>query len=378
MGDAHPDTRPRTPQRTLFLALVTLLALCIPLLLAGPVGAGPLTGGFSPTIVGGGADLDGNGVVNGSDDANAFYGDTSIIDGKLDFDAWGAVANQGDAGNGSITPADDCSLVGYDGTPDGVTIDVVNGFFQVGDGPLPTVFNAGNPDNADIGDSDFAWSARDGRVDSNGNELIDGDDCHFGLVGETNDSGLGDPTDGTDVLGNPGANQCGFASAPNTADNGLVDLNDDADITSADSCSNGCFFGLDIAAGKVQEVECPGFESDPRNQIVGTGAGETLVGTSGPDIICGKGGSDLLKGIGGNDLILGGGGADEMLGGDGADTAKGGDGGDEIRGGKGGDDLFGQNGNDDLFGQKGADLLNGGPGNDSCSGGPGNNTLKNC
>jgi len=378
MGDAHPDTRPRTPQRTLFLALVTLLALCIPLLLAGPVGAGPLTGGFSPTIVGGGADLDGNGVVNGSDDANAFYGDTSIIDGKLDCDAWGAVANQGDAGNGSITLADDCSLVGYDGTPDGVTIDVVNGFFQVGDGPLPTVFNAGNPDNADIGDSDFAWSARDGRVDSNGNELIDGDDCHFGLVGETNDSGLGDPTDGTDVLGNPGANQCGFASAPNTADNGLVDLNDDADITSADSCSNGCFFGLDIAAGKVQEVECPGFESDPRNQIVGTGAGETLVGTSGPDIICGKGGSDLLKGIGGNDLILGGGGADEMLGGDGADTAKGGDGGDEIRGGKGGDDLFGQNGNDDLFGQKGADLLNGGPGNDSCSGGPGNNTLKNC
>ena len=378
MGDAHPDTRPRTPQRTLFLALVTLLALCIPLLLAGPVGAGPLTGGFSPTIVGGGADLDGNGVVNGSDDANAFYGDTSIIDGKLDCDAWGAVANQGDAGNGSITPADDCSLVGYDGTPDGVTIDVVNGFFQVGDGPLPTVFNAGNPDNADIGDSDFAWSARDGRVDSNGNELIDGDDCHFGLVGETNDSGLGDPTDGTDVLGNPGANQCGFASAPNTADNGLVDLNDDADITPADSCSNGCFFGLDIAAGKVQEVECPGFESDPRNQIVGTGAGETLVGTSGPDIICGKGGSDLLKGIGGNDLILGGGGADEMLGGDGADTAKGGDGGDEIRGGNGGDDLFGQNGNDDLFGQKGADLLNGGPGNDSCSGGPGNNTLKNC
>ena len=378
MGDAHPDNVRGLLRRTLFLALVTLLTLCIPLLLAGPAGAGPLTGGFSPTIVGGGADLDGNGVVNGSDDANAFYGDTSIIDGKLDCDAWGAVANQGDAGNGSITVADDCSLVGYDGTPDGVTIDVVNGFFQVGDGPLPTVLNAGNPDNADIGDSDFAWSARDGRVDSNGNELIDGDDCHFGLVGETNDGGLGDPTDGTDVLGNPGANQCGFASAPNTADNGLVDLNDDADITSADSCSNGCFFGLDIATGKVQEVECPGFESDPRNQIVGTGAGETLVGTSGPDIICGKGGSDLLKGKGGNDLILGGGGADEMLGGDGADTAKGGGGGDEIRGGKGGDDLFGQKGNDDLFGQKGADLLNGGPGNDSCSGGPGNDTLKKC
>jgi Ca2+-binding RTX toxin-like protein len=346
MGDVHPDTRRRTPQRTLFLTLVALLAFCIPLLLAGPAGAGPLTGGFSPTIVGGGADLDGNGVVNGSDDANAFYGDTSIIDGKLDCDAWGAVANQGDAGNGSITLADDCSLVGYDGTPDGVTIDVVNGFFQVGDGSLPTVFNAGNPDNADIGDSDFAWSARDGRVDSNGNELIDGDDCHFGLVGETNDGGLGDPTDGTDVLGNPGANQCGFASAPNTADNGLVDLNDDADITSADSCSNGCFFGLDVATGKVQEVECRGFEGDPRHDVIGTSGDDTLIGTAGRDIICGRGGDDTLVGAGANDLLLGGGGADVARGGDGRDVLRGGRGGDRLNGGRGFDRGFGGPGHD--------------------------------
>lgn len=365
MGDVRPNTRPRTVQRRLFLVLVSLLALCIPLLLAGPAGAGPLTGGFSPTIVGGGADLDGNGVVNGSDDANAFYGDTSIIDGKLDCDAWGAVANQGDAGNGSITVADDCSLVGYDGTPDGVTIDVVNGFFQVGDGPLPTVFNAGNPDNADIGDSDFAWSARDGRVDSNGNELIDGDDCHFGLVGETNDSGLGDPTDGTDVLGNPGANQCGFASAPNTADNGLVDLNDDADITSADSCSNGCFFGLDIATGKVQEVECPGFEGDPRHDVIGTSGDDTLIGTAGRDIICGRGGDDTLVGAGAKDLLLGAGGADVARGGGGRDVLRGGSGRDRLRGGDAGDRLFGNGGNDHLNGGRGFDRGFGGPGHDT-------------
>jgi Ca2+-binding RTX toxin-like protein len=365
MGDVRPNTRPRTVQRRLFLVLVSLLALCIPLLLAGPAGAGPLTGGFSPTIVGGGADLDGNGVVNGSDDANAFYGDTSIIDGKLDCDAWGAVANQGDAGNGSITVADDCSLVGYDGTPDGVTIDVVNGFFQVGDGPLPTVFNAGNPDNADIGDSDFAWSARDGRVDSNGNELIDGDDCHFGLVGETNDSGLGDPTDGTDVLGNPGANQCGFASAPNTADNGLVDLNDDADITSADSCSNGCFFGLDIATGKVQEVECPGFEGDPRHDVIGTPGDDTLIGTAGRDIICGRGGDDTLVGAGAKDLLLGAGGADVARGGGGRDVLRGGSGRDRLLGGDAGDRLFGNGGNDHLNGGRGFDRGFGGPGHDT-------------
>jgi Ca2+-binding RTX toxin-like protein len=365
MGNVCPNTRPRTAQRRLFLVLVSLLALCIPLLLAGPAGAGPLTGGFSPTIVGGGADLDGNGVVNGSDDANAFYGDTSIIDGKLDCDAWGAVANQGDAGNGSITLVDDCSLVGYDGTPDGVTIDVVNGFFQVGDGPLPTVFNAGNPDNADIGDSDFAWSARDGRVDSNGDEVIDGDDCHFGLVGETNDSGLGDPTDGTDVLGNPGANQCGFAPAPNTADNGLVDLNDDADITSADSCSNGCFFGLDIATGKVQEVECPGFEGDPRHDVIGTSGDDTLIGTAGRDIICGRGGDDRLVGAGARDLLLGAGGADVARGGDGRDVLRGGSGRDRLLGGDAGDRLFGNGGNDHLNGGRGFDRGFGGPGHDT-------------
>ena len=89
------------------------------------MGADPLTGGFSPTIIGERADLNGDGVVNGRDDANAFYGDTHIIDGMLDCDAWGAIANDGSEGSGAISVADDCSLLGFDGTPDGVTIDVV-------------------------------------------------------------------------------------------------------------------------------------------------------------------------------------------------------------------------------------------------------------
>ena len=336
MGDVHPDTRPRTAQRMLFIALVSLLALCIPLLLAGPAGAGPLTGGFSPTIVGGGADVDGSGVVNGSDDANAFYGDTSIIDGKLDCNAWGAVANRGDAGSGTITGADDCSLVGYDGTPDGVTIHVVDGAFQTENGPLPTVFNADEPDNPSVADSDFAWSARDGRVDSNGNEAIDSDDCHVGVV------------DSIDVLSNDVAdsNPCGFASSPNTADNGLLDFNNDQDITAGDSCSTGCFFGLDVLTGKVQEVECAGFEGDPRHDVVGTSGGDTLIGTAGRDIICGRGGNDTLIGAGANDLLLGGGGADVLRGGDGRDVLRGGRGNDRLNGGGGFDRGFGGAGHD--------------------------------
>jgi Ca2+-binding RTX toxin-like protein len=379
MGVIRLTSRPRTARRRIaVLGALFVMAFCVQLMLAATAGAGALTGGFSPTVINGGADLNGSGVVNGRDDASEFYGDTSIIDGKLDCDAWGAQANDGAAGDLAITGADDCSLVGYDGTSDGVTIEVVNGFFQMANGPLPTVFNAGDPDNPDIGDSDFAWSAIGGRVDSNGNEAIGGDDCHFGLVGTTNDVGLVNATDGADILGNPGANQCGFVTAPNTADNGLIDLNSDTDITGADSCSNGCFFGHNVVLGKVQELECPGYEGDPRNDVVGTAASETLVGTAGADIICGRSGNDTLIGRGGRDLLLGGRGADLLRGGARADRLVGGRGRDVLRGGRGPDRLFGGPRGDALFGGRGNDFMNGGSGFDRCVGGPGSDASVRC
>jgi Ca2+-binding RTX toxin-like protein len=368
MGVNRRTARPRTARGRLASLGALAVAVVCALIVAAPLGATPLTGGFSPRIVSGGADLNGDGAVTGRDDANAFYGDTHIIDGMLDCDAWGAVANHGGAGNGAISTADDCSLVGFDRTPDGVTIEVVNGLFQFPNRPLPRVFNASDPDNADIGASDFAWSAIDGRVDANGDEAISGDECHFGLVGLAVDVGLGDPTDGADILGNPGANECGFVTPPNTADNGLVDLNSDVDITAADSCANNCFFGLDVRRGKVQ-AECPGFRGDPRNQVVGTPGPDSLNGTSRRDIICGLGGNDTLNGRGGNDLVLGAGGRDVMRGGFGSDT---------LRGGTGPDRIFGQAGNDRLSGQAGNDLLNGGRGRDTCAGGPGRDTLRSC
>jgi Ca2+-binding RTX toxin-like protein len=350
---------------------------------------GGFSGGFSPFIVNGRADLNGNRVVNGRDDSNAFYGDTSIIDGFLDCNAWTS-DNDGTAGDGVITAADDCTLVGYDGTANGKTIEVVDGEFQVGNGFLPTIFNAANPDNPDVGDSDFAWSAINGRVDSNGNEFIDFNDCHFGLIGRIRDAGLGDPTDGADILGNTQANTdpCGFGSpTPAAADNGKVDWNSDHDITSADSCTNGCFFGHNLRNGLVQTLECPGFAGDPRNDVRGTAGPDTLVGTSGRDIICGLGGNDLLIGRGGNDLLLGGGNADVLRGGAGADTLRGGGGGDVLRGGpgpdrlsggRGNDDLFGGRGNDVLLGGRGRDHLDGGRGIDTCRGGPGRDTFIRC
>jgi Ca2+-binding RTX toxin-like protein len=336
----HSTMRPRrtATRRLAVLGAFALMALSAQLMLAAPAGAISANEGFSPTIVSQLADLNGDGVVDGADDSIAFYGDTDIINGALDCDAWVA-ANDGAAGDGLIDGGDDCTLIGYDGTGDGVTITVTNGLFIVADGPLPTVFNAGDPANPDVGDSDFAWSTIDGRVDSNGNERIGGGDCHFDVIA------------GVDILGNPGANECGFATAPDPAFNGLVDLNQDQDITSADSCDDGCFFGHDVTLGRVQATVCPGYEGDSRNQVIGTSGPDTLVGTSGRDIICGFAGRDTITGRGGRDVLLGGRAADDIKGGRNADTLRGG---------------------------PGNDHLNGGPGRDDCAGGPGTDTLVHC
>lgn len=344
------------------IAFASQLALVVP-----AAAAPPFSGGMSPTIVGGGADVNGDGVVDATDDSNAFYGDTSIINGSLDCDAWTG-DNGGEQGDGVIDTADDCTMIGYDGTVAGVTITVADGQFGVADGPLPQVFNAATPDNPDVGDSDFAWSTIGGLVDANGDETITLDDCHVDVIGSA------------DILGNDGANTnpCGFATGPDPADNGKVDMNSDGAITSADSCSNECFLGLDVEEGLVVVSECAGYEGDPRNQVVGSGASETLSGTSGADVVCAKGGDDVVNAGGGQDLVLGGGGADVVTGAEGADTLQGGDGRDELRGGDGVDTIQGGDGNDALYGSNGNDNLKCGGGNDTAVGGPGKDTFSGC
>jgi Ca2+-binding RTX toxin-like protein len=339
----------RTARRTVSVfGILTLVAFYGQLTLAAPASASNLTGTFAPTIVSQRADLNGDGVANGADDSNAFYGDTAIIDGQLDCNAWGSSPDAGTAGDLAITGADDCALILDDGSITGLTVHVVNGQFQTSDGPL-------------LNDVDFTWSTINGRVDSNGDGVITFDDCSFGLIGSTVDVGLGDPTDGADVLGNDGANICGFATAPNQGDNGFVDLNSDQSITAADSCT-GCFFGHDLVTGLVQAIPatCPGYAGDPRNQVVGTSGDDVLHGTTGNDIMCGLGGSDQLRGSGGNDLLVGS------------------RGGDALYGGSGNDRLNGGSGPDRLFGGAGNDAMNGGLGSDQCSGGSGTDTSVSC
>jgi len=55
---------------SVFVASVVLLAAMF--LGGGPATASALTGGVSPTIFGNLADLNGDGVANGSDDSTAF------------------------------------------------------------------------------------------------------------------------------------------------------------------------------------------------------------------------------------------------------------------------------------------------------------------
>lgn len=470
------------------IAALLLAAFWIQLTTASPAQAANFTGTFGPTIVSELADLNGDGVVDGMDDSNEFYGSTSIIDGGLDCNAWTA-DNDGAAGDLTIDGNDDCTLIGFDGTPDGVTIEVVDGRFQVLDGPLPHVFNATDPDNPSVVDSNFAWQTINGRVDSNGNGQVNANDCHIGIIGTSDTAGLGPFTSGVHILGDtadPGTNPCGFGVDPANADDGRVDLNGDIATTTADSC-DGCFFGLDLVEGFVQEPEpksleltpptetntvgtdhtvtahvedtfadpfvgvtvrftvagvhttsgsdvtdasgnatftytganagadtitafadtdesgtkeaaepggtamktweagppppdtCPGFESDPRNHVVGTAGPDNLEGTTGNDIICGLGSADLLLGRGGNDLLLGNAGDDVLEGGTGADEIRGGGGRDDVFGARGNDDLFGNRGNDAIFGGRGRDHLDGGPGRrDLCRGGPGRDHIVRC
>jgi Ca2+-binding RTX toxin-like protein len=121
---------------------------------------------------------------------------------------------------------------------------------------------------------------------------------------------------------------------------------------------------------------CPGFENDPRNQVVGTLGNDTLSGTEGADIVCGLAGNDSLSALGGDDLILGGPGNDVLSGGDGTDVLRGGPGNDIAAGGAGNDLISGGRGSDLLLGGAGNDMLRGGAGADSLFGNGGTDLLR--
>ena len=126
------------------------------------------------------------------------------------------------------------------------------------------------------------------------------------------------------------------------------------------------------AARIISPATCDG--PPPVGAIVGTDGPDDLVGTAGDDVIFGLGGADKLTGLGGRDLLCGGEGNDLLLGGDGDDTLVGGGGANWLQGGADNDTLLGGAGTDRLDGGSGVNTNNAGGGTNQCfspSTGPG-------
>lgn len=148
-----------------------------------------------------------------------------------------------------------------------------------------------------------------------------------------------------------------------TSETVAITVNGDTEVESTESflvnltSPSGATLGDAQGQGTITDDDakpppkCPGFEGDPRPQLVGTEGADSLTGTGANEIVCGLGGNDVLRGGGGKDLVLGGGGNDRLAG----------------RGGK-----------DVLKGQAGNDRMNGGPGVDRCQGGPGTDVARAC
>jgi Ca2+-binding RTX toxin-like protein len=383
-------------------ALVVLAVLSLGVLAAPAAQAAPFSGHVGPTIIGGLADLNGDGVITSSDSWNDAYGDTEILAGGLDCNNW-TVPNDGTQGGGVISPFDDCTLIGVSN----VTIAVSNGNFVEANGSpiangfkLPTVYNALSPTNPSVAASDFTFiNVIGGAVDVNHDSLISQIDFQNGIV------------NGYDIL-SP------FNSGVPASDSGKIDVSGDGSIGSNDDDPSG-FFGLAIQDGLVQgapvtaspltfapssgpvgtvvtltstgltgatKVEFNGtsatFTVDSDTKITTTvpaGATDgpikvTLAGTAGTQTSVAS--FDVTTptpagctGTSGNDTLTGTGGADTCVGLAGDDT---------IMGKAGPDLLKGNQGNDTLKGGRGADVLKGGPGFDVCRGGKGKDTLKGC
>jgi hypothetical protein len=160
----------------------------------------------------------------------------------------------------------------------------------------------------------------------------------------------------------------GEAVAEVTSD--LTETGDQTITASIDAAATDCELAAGTPAGapagvcsdgvtKTWEVEevphCPGFEGDPRNQVIGTPGDDVLLGTPGNDVICGLGGNDTIRARGGRDVVKGGPGNDTIRGGGGNDTIRGGGGDDVMRGGPGRDRLLGGPGPDTAVGGRGID-----------------------
>ncbi len=311
---------------------------------------------------------------------------------------------------------------------------------------MPVINGTSGNDSLTGGDADDTingFAGQDTLIGNGGADLIDasdGNDSLYGgsgsdtLFGGNNSDRLFGGTD-NDLLDGGSGNDSLYGEAGNDTlrggtGNDTLDGGSDIDTLSYSTSTNAVNVNIQtntVSGGDAQNDSISNFEN-----VVGSGANDSLTGSTVGNMLDGGAGNDTLTGAAGNDSLFGGAGTDQLYGGNDDDWLEGGASGDTISGGAGidtasyasstsgvsanlqtlsgtagdaagdtfssienlngsalndtlvgdfnantltggdGNDILdGNNGNDSLLGGDGADTLSGGSGNDTLDGGDG-------
>ncbi|PWS35170.1 hypothetical protein DFH01_22960 [Falsiroseomonas bella] len=270
---------------------------------------------------------------SGDDSLNGGAGNDTLHGGRGDDTVDGGM------GNDSLAGAAGVDLLSYENGTAGVAVDLAAGTASVADG-TDTISGFEVVFATSFGDTLSGAAGNDSLYGFGANDLIQG--------------GLGSD----ELVGGSGADTLSYADSP-FALFMFLDINTDP----FNGLGTGRYVvktgggGLD-AVREFERVVAGAFN----DQIIGTGAAETLVGGAGDDTIAGMGGADVLDGGDGIDRL--------QLSPDGGaifgnfEDIRGSSAGDQIVLGSGVETVFGGGGNDNIFAGGGSDSIDGGDGSD--------------
>uniref|UniRef100_UPI0024072457 beta strand repeat-containing protein n=1 Tax=Minwuia thermotolerans TaxID=2056226 RepID=UPI0024072457 len=387
----------------------------------GGAGDDFLDGSFGNDTVSGGAGADTidagseNDLLDGGDGADSVFGSSGFdqldggdgddtLDGGDDDDTL-----VGGLGADSIIGGAGADIVSYFDDANGVSVDLSTGTATDGGGFTDTLTGVENVTGSAFGDTLVAAGTGSLLLGNGGIDIIGGGDGNDSLFGgddiDTITGGLGNDF----MSGGAGNDSMQGLGGDDTLDGGAgVDtLDGSAGIDTADFSLNGGPMVVDLVAGTA--LDSIAGETDVLLQIenvVGSGAADTITGDGADNVLDGGGGDDSISGGGGDDTLIGGAGTDVLNGGAGGVTgdfvdysgaaagvnvdlgldqaASDGDGGSDtltsiehVIGSDFADTITGQdNESNQLFGGGGNDLLAGGLGAQTLEGGAGDDFLE--
>ncbi|HEY8579357.1 MAG TPA: calcium-binding protein, partial [Beijerinckiaceae bacterium] len=231
-------------------------------------------------------DVVSGGYAKGDTIANFENVEGSKFDDALKGDA-GDNRFTGGAGADRIDGGAGVDTARYDGSSDGVTVDLVAGTGRGGDAEGDALTSIENVHGSAFNDK---------------------------LIGDGGDNELRGGAGDDVLIGGGGAD--------------LLDGGDGVDAADYASSQSGVALDLALRLGSAGDAAGDRLTSievvtgtDHADTLLGDAASETLKGGGGNDILDGRGGDDALLGGAGDDAITGGGGADQLDGGAGDDTA---------------------------------------------------------